>query len=311
MDKGQDKNIKVLYTIAVIAGLLAFLFFIYPSLSDAWNRHVSSLLITEYENNVVQEKDDSKIKEEIEKAKKYNEELYASGKNHVPEYTRKSNVEGFKDPKYESLLSDGDIMGYVDIPKIKEKLPIKHYTSEEVLQTSVGHLYGTSLPVGGKNTHAVISAHNALVTAKLFTDLDTMVVGDKFAINVGGKNLNYQVDEINTVLPKELDYLSIVDGEDHVTLLTCTPYGVNTHRLLVRGVRIADDVEIKPKESPAGPVEEFVDAPVFMLCLTGFGFLVAIAAIVFIWRKPKNKFGEDESNLDNAEDKDNSDNIIE
>ena len=138
-------------------------------------------------------------------------------------------------------------MGYVEIDKINVKLPIYHGTGEEVLSVGVGHLQGSSLPVGGAGTHAVLSAHTGMPSAKLFTDVDQLQLGDTFALKVLGNTLTYQVDQILTVLPNDVDALSIVPDQDYVTLVTCTPYGINTHRLLIRGSRI---------QNPAGEPTE-------------------------------------------------------
>lgn len=140
---------------------------------------------------------------------------------------------------YQSLLNIGGdgIMGYIEIPKISVSLPIYHGTSDAVLQVAVGHLDGTSLPVGGRSTHCVLSGHRGLPSAVLFTDLDKMVEGDLFTLQILNQTLTYEVDQIRIVDPFEVDYLNIADGEDYCTLVTCTPYGINSHRMLVRGVR--------------------------------------------------------------------------
>lgn len=144
--------------------------------------------------------------------------------------------------EYYSVLdvAGNGIIGYVDIPKIDVELPIYHGTSEQVLNMAVGHLEGSSLPIGGESRHAVLSAHRGLPSAKLFTDLDKMEVGDTFTITVLNQVLTYEVDQILIVEPAQLESLNVVDGEDYCTLLTCTPYGINTHRLLVRGHRIGE-----------------------------------------------------------------------
>jgi sortase A len=146
------------------------------------------------------------------------------------------------DTEYTALLNwNGDgIMGYLEIPSIQVKLPIYHGTSEAVLSQGVGHLEQSSLPVGGTGTHAVLSGHTGLASKRLFTDLSQLQVGDSFSITVLDQRLTYQVDEINVVEPHETELLRIEEGQDYVTLLTCTPYGINSHRLLVRGVRISD-----------------------------------------------------------------------
>ena len=142
-------------------------------------------------------------------------------------------------------------MGYVKIPKIQVNLPIYHGTDAEMLDRGVGHLLGSSLPVGGENTHTILSGHSGMASQKMFTDLEQLVPGDVFYLNVLGETLAYQVTEINTVLPYETDLLGIVPGEDLCTLVTCTPYGINTHRLLVRGSRISYAEAAAPKEETA------------------------------------------------------------
>ena len=139
---------------------------------------------------------------------------------------------------YAQQLTVGGAMAYVDIPKINVYLPVQHGTGAETLEKSVGHVVGTSLPVGGSSTHAVLSAHSGLASSKLFSDIDQLAVGDTFYIHVLGDTLAYKVDSINTVLPTDTRLLQIEDGKDYVTLVTCTPFGVNTHRLLVRGHRV-------------------------------------------------------------------------
>lgn len=178
------------------------------------------------------------------------------------EYNRQMDYGAFvngaaQDETYKSLLNvTGDgMMGYIEIRKLKVNLPIYHGTSEAVLQHSAGHLEGSSLPVGGDDTHAVITGHRGLPTAKLFTDLDRLEVGDTFTLNIMNETLTYEVDRISIVTPEDVSELAVIPGEDHVTLVTCTPYAVNTHRLLVRGARIegprvmhipADAIQIDP-----------------------------------------------------------------
>ncbi len=198
--------------------------------------------------------------EHIKAARRYNAELFRKGQSHIGEIvdpfqnesaqTNTANLgedagqsddsASAKDKEYQSLLNTGGgVMGTIRIPKISVELPIMHGTSQEALYQGAGHLYGTSLPVGGKNTHSVITGHRGMVTALMFTRLDEMTIGDTFTIEVMGKTFAYKVDSIKTILPTEGDkYLKIHKGEDRVTLMTCTPYGINTHRLLVSGVRI-------------------------------------------------------------------------
>ena len=164
----------------------------------------------------------------------YNKKIYENG---MIDYSNPDAVEGYNDILD---VSGTGIMGYISIPKINVELPIYHGTSDGVLQVAVGHLEGSSLPVGGENTHCVLSGHRGLPSADLFTHLDRLNVHDIFTISVLDKTLVYEIDQIKVVAPGDTQYLQIEDGKDYCTLLTCTPYGINTHRLLVRGVRVAD-----------------------------------------------------------------------
>ena len=174
-------------------------------------------------------------------------------------------------------------MGYITIEKIGVELPIYHGTSDAVLQVAAGHLEGTSLPVGGASTHAVISAHRGLPSAKLFTNLDQLEVGDTFTITVLDRVLTYEVDNISIILPTETDSLKVVDGKDYVTLMTCTPYGINTHRLLVRGRRITTPDKLKHIRvtSDAIKIEPILTAPIMALPL----LLVLLFWLLFAPRK--------------------------
>lgn len=182
------------------------------------------------------------------------------------------------------------IMGYITIPRIGVELPIYHGTSDAVLQVAAGHLEGTSLPVGGESTHAVISAHRGLPSAKLFTNLDQLEVGDTFTITVLDRVLTYEVDQISIVLPTETDNLKVVDGKDYVTLMTCTPYGINSHRLLVRGRRIETPDKLKHIRVTADAVkiEPIITAPIMALPL----LLVLLLWLLFSNRKRKSTRGE-------------------
>ena len=195
-------------------------------------------------------------------------------------------------PSYESTLdiTGTGIMGYITIEKIGVELPIYHGTSDAVLQSAAGHLEGTSLPVGGASTHAVISAHRGLPSAKLFTNLDKMEVGDTFTITVLDRVLTYEVDKISIVLPTETDELKVVDGKDYVTLMTCTPYGINTHRLLVRGRRIETPDKLKHIRvtSEATKIEPIITAPIIALPI----LLVLLLWLLFTTRKRKSTRGE-------------------
>ena len=184
------------------------------------------------------------------------------------------------DAEYQGLLdSGGGVMGTIRIPKISVRLPIYHGTSESALASGAGHLYGSSLPVGGKSTHAVLTGHRGLVEAAMFTRLDEMRVGDYFYIEVMGRTLGYQVDRITVIEPNDTSQLKIVPGEDRVTLMTCTPYGVNTHRLLVSATRSAIPDEI-PAENDAVKDARTIGA------ITGIATLVVGVLLVWLRRKP-------------------------
>lgn len=203
---------------------------LYPSFSNYWNEKVSAKVIYDYQNLMghLSDEDLAKI---FDSAKQYNKDLYAL-KNPMTEY---ASIEGYNDI---INIDTVGLMGFVTIDKINVEIPIYHGTSDTTLSKAAGHIEGTSLPIGGESTHAVISAHRGLPSAKLFRELDRMEVGDIFTITILTEVFTYQVDEINIVLPSDASKLQIVDGKDYVTLLTCTPYGINTHRMLVRGHRI-------------------------------------------------------------------------
>lgn len=206
---------------------------LYPAVSNRINEKHQSSIIANYKK-VVDELGEEQRAAELEKAREYNEELLTWLSTVDPDTISDS-------PKYIGTLnlSGNGVMGSIDIDKINVHLPIYHGASDSVLQIGAGHLPETSLPVGGKGTHAIISAHTGLPSAKLFTDLDELAVGDMFKITVLGEELFYQVDQIKVVEPYETANMRIIPDKDYVTLLTCTPYGINTHRLLVRGERVS------------------------------------------------------------------------
>ena len=196
-------------------------------------------------------------------------------------------------PSYESTLdvTGTGIMGYITIEKIGVELPIYHGTSDAVLQVAAGHLEGTSLPVGGASTHAVISAHRGLPSAKLFTHLDQLEVGDTFTITVLDRVLTYEVDNISIILPTETDSLKVSEGKDYVTLMTCTPYGINTHRLLVRGRRVETPDQYKHLRvtAEALKIEPIIVAPIMALPM----LLILLIGMLLSTRKPKKTRGEE------------------
>ena len=221
--------------IIFLAGLSLLL---YPFVANQWNNYRQKQLISNYEQ-VVSDKEAAEgidYDAERKKAEDYNEALLPCV---LPDSFALAESSGV-DPVYMNTLNiaGDEMMGSVEIPKINIKIPIYHTTEEEVLNKGAGHLEGSSLPVGGANTHAVISAHRGLPSASLFTDLDQMKVGDHFLLHVLDETLCYEVDKISVVKPEDTSALAVEDGQDLVTLLTCTPYGVNTERLLVRGHRV-------------------------------------------------------------------------
>ena len=246
----MKKKASIISTIVFIIILLVGLsVMLYPIVSDWWNSKAQSLAVSSYNASVAQ-LDNGETERLFAEAQAYNRKIAGINSPFI-------NYDSV--PGYEDILniSETGIMGYISIPVIKVEFPIYHGTSAEVLNVAAGHLQGSSLPVGGIDTHAVISAHRGLPSAKLFTDLDKLVVGDTFTINVLDRILTYEVEEILIVKPEEVDKLAIVPEKDYVTLMTCTPYGVNTHRLLLRSHRIetvyshdvkvvADAVQVDP-----------------------------------------------------------------
>lgn len=231
----KKKAGNLVICIIFLAGLSLLL---YPFVANQWNNYRQKQLISGYEQ-VVSEKEAAEgidYDAERKKAEDYNEALLPCV---LPDSFALAESSGV-DPVYMNTLNiaGDEMMGSVEIPKINIKIPIYHTTEEDVLNKGAGHLEGSSLPVGGANTHAVISAHRGLPSASLFTDLDQMKVGDHFLIHVLNETLCYEVDKISVVKPEDTSALAVEDGQDLVTLLTCTPYGVNTERLLVRGHRV-------------------------------------------------------------------------
>ena len=231
----KKKAGNLVICIIFLAGLSLLL---YPFVANQWNNYRQKQLISGYEQAVSEKEAAEGIDYDAErkKAEDYNEALLPCV---LPDSFALAESSGV-DPVYMNTLNlaGDEMMGSVEIPKINIKIPIYHTTEEEVLNKGAGHLEGSSLPVGGANTHAVISAHRGLPSASLFTDLDQMKVGDHFLLHVLDETLCYEVDKISVVKPEDTSALAVEDGQDLVTLLTCTPYGVNTERLLVRGHRV-------------------------------------------------------------------------
>ena len=225
---------RIITICAAVLFLTALGLTLYPLVSNYVNRKYASEIQTAYQE-LIQQTDDSILQEAKQRAIAYNLAITPGTADAYSEESLLSAAENYDD---QLDIAGNGIMGYVKIPKIQVNLPIYHGTDAEVLDRGVGHLLGSSLPVGGENTHTILSGHSGMASQKMFTDLEQLVPGDVFYLNVLDETLAYQVTEINTVLPYETDLLGIVPGEDLCTLVTCTPYGINTHRLLVRSSRI-------------------------------------------------------------------------
>lgn len=220
--------VEIILVLILLAGLCLIL---YPTVSDWWNSFHQTRAIASYVEDVENTSEEER-QAMLEAARAYNDMLSKVGNSFI--------LSEEEEAEYMSLLdvSGTGIMGYIQIPAIGVNLPIYHGTDETILQIAVGHIAGSSLPIGGPGTHCLLSGHRGLPSAKLFTDLDQVVEGDVFLLNVLGETYTYQVDQIRIVLPEEVDELAIEQGKDYCTLITCTPYGVNTHRILARGRRI-------------------------------------------------------------------------
>lgn len=230
---------KYLYSLTVAAlFLVGFSVLLYPAVSAYINEKHASHLVAGY-NDKVENATDEELDRLFEEAAAYNKLLReTSGSFYHPQ-----SVDGYRDVL--DITGTG-IMGYITIPKIKVELPVYHGIDEGVLQIGAGHLEGSDLPIGGVSVHSVLSGHRGLPSAKLFTNLNKLDKGDRFIITILNRTLNYEVDQIKIVKPTESDDLLRIAGEDHCTLLTCTPYGINSHRLLVRGIRVDDPETAKP-----------------------------------------------------------------
>lgn len=213
---------RIYFSILILITLIALGFLLYPSFSNYINNKFAVSTISDYTEKINNVKDEE-VDDLIKNINKYNYDLFnGTAENELPDCLN---------------IHEGDVLGYIEIPSINIKLPIYYGTSVDILKKGVGVLEGTSLPVGGENTHSVLSAHTGLANQKLFTDIDKLKDGDVFYLHILKKDLAYKVDQIKVVHPDEIDELKISDGKDYVTLLTCYPYGINTERLLVRGER--------------------------------------------------------------------------
>ena len=266
---------------------------LYPAISTAYNQQHQSKIHTQYQQ-VVEQVDNKEKQQAKEKATAYNQTIQP-GTQSVDAFSKDALIDAAAE--YAELLNiagDG-IMGYVNIPAIAVHLPIYHGTEDATLEVGIGHLLGSSLPVGGESTHTILTAHSGMASSKMFTDLPQLRLGDVFYLEVLGETLAYQVDQIKTVLPHDTTYLGIEPGADYCTLVTCTPYAVNTHRLLVRGSRIpyaqAQGIveDTKPAELPA--VSKW-EQEYYKGILVGLGIVAAIGfliAAVWLYRRWQHK----------------------
>ena len=272
------KKIKISTIVLILIFLVGLSLLLYPTVSDYWNSLHQSQAIVEYSRRV--EEMDGELYEKLwNEAIEYNRALADRADRF--EMTRADRQE------YESLLnvSGNGIMGYIEVPAINCSLPIYHGTNEAVLQTSIGHLEGSSLPTGGAGTHCVVSGHRGLPSARLFTDLDKLTEGDIFILKVLDQTLTYEVDQILTVDPYDLSALAIDPQQDYCTLVTCTPYGINTHRLLVRGHRVENRTQTQDI-TEARDISQV--NPVLILSLAA-GVIIILIIILLVRARRKNR----------------------
>ena len=272
----KRKLSTVLLILVFFAGLSLLL---YPSLSDYWNSFHASQAVATYSEEVRNLNAD-KYDRLIGEAREYNAALPGRYKAFFLSESDRSTYNALLD------VNGTGVMGYIEIPTIQISLPIYHGTEDEVLQIAVGHLDWSSLPVGGEGTHCVLSGHRGLPSAKLFTNLDKLVAGDKFVIRVLDEVMTYEVDQILIVEPNDLSALAIEKGKDLCTLVTCTPYGVNSHRLLVRGHRVENESEEIRVTSDAIKIDPLIVAPAVALPM-----LLALLFILLVSGKKKKSDG--------------------
>ena len=255
------------WLLAAACGVGALGLLLYPLIGELMSEKYHSDVETTY-TAAIEDTDDAELTVQRQAAEQYNAMLanatISEGGASAPPLA------------YTEQLTVGGVMCYVDIPKINVYLPVQHGTGAETLEKSVGHVVGTSLPVGGENTHAVLSAHSGMASSKLFSDIDQLTEGDIFYIHVLGNTLAYEVDGINTVVPTDTILLQIEEGKDLVTLVTCTPFGINTHRLLVRGHR----VPYTPEQKASAAEEKPVASSWTQHYLTGLGIGLGVAAVI-------------------------------
>lgn len=255
------------WLLAAVCGVAALGLMLYPLVGELLSEKYRSDIETAY-TAAIEDSNADELEQQRQAAQQYNAMLSGA--------TITEGGASAPPLAYAQQLTVGGVMAYVDIPKIGVYLPVQHGTDAETLERAVGHVVGTSLPVGGSSTHAVLSAHSGMASSKLFSDIDQLAVGDTFYIHVLGEVLAYQVDTINTVLPTDTSLLQIEDGKDLVTLVTCTPFGVNTHRLLVRGHR----VPYTPEQEATAAAEKPAASSWTQHYLIGLGIGLGAVAVV-------------------------------
>ena len=262
--KNKDQIINIALISVMVIGVLIVA---YPTISDWWNSFHQTRAIASYTEKVAA-MDTVDTERMLKEAEEYNAGL-----------VDKEGRFALDDDElaiYDSILdiTGNGIMGYVEIPKLHISLPVYHGSQDAVLQVAIGHLEGTSFPVGGKGTHAVLTGHRGLPSARLFTDIDQLTDGDHFMVHVLNRTVTYEVDQIHIVLPEEMEDLAIDPEKDYCTLITCTPYGINSHRLLVRGRRVDNDVEIMDVAADAQQVQPG---------LTALGIAIPMLTVALLW----------------------------
>lgn len=279
----QKKKFYIGDIFRIIVLLIAFSVLLYPTVSNYLYEKNGARVISSYDENAVRLSESEK-QAMLEAARQYNRELLGNIELLDPFSPLKKEV----DARYQSLLNTNEagMMGYIRIPKMDVELPIYHGTEERILQSGVGHFEGTSLPVGGESSHTVLTGHRGLPSKLLFTDLDQMKEGDIFYLKILGETFAYKIDQILTVLPENTKALTIEPGKDYATLVTCTPYAVNTHRLLVRGSRIPYEEAVR--QVPDEKITPTLPFQVKVL-LAAIGVLVLIFIVYQLWKKTRRR----------------------
>jgi sortase A len=288
MKEDELKNKTLPMVLGILAFLLALLITLYPVISNYVNERYASEIHTAYEE-IIQQTDNSALLEAKKQAIAYNEAITPGTAGEA--YSQAALTDASRDYESQLNIAGDGTMGYVEMPKISVNLPIYHGTGNDSLERGVGHLLGSSLPVGGASTHAILTGHSGMATQKMFTDLEQLSIGDVFYLHILDETLAYQVDRIKTVLPYDTSLLGITSGRDYCTLVTCTPYGINTHRLLVRGTRIAyEEAEVIVEETAQEEQQQSRWEEKYLLGLL-LGVLAVLilflAAVIFMWIRKK------------------------